>query len=98
MLALPPLPENDWVNALALVLDVLGRYRGTVIEKVSGRRVNENPNTFALVNASWEQKPNYMRMVASLDMFLNKFTDHPLSKLRFATVTTRFRDCSALGD
>lgn len=31
-------------------------------------------------------------------MFLFKFKEHEFSKLRFCTVTCRFRDCAGVGD
>uniref|UniRef100_A0AAU7L0L4 Nucleoprotein n=3 Tax=unclassified Sigmavirus TaxID=1802944 RepID=A0AAU7L0L4_9RHAB len=38
----------------------------------------------------------YRKLIAGLDMFLNKFTDNEYSIVRLGTVASRFRDCAAL--
>ncbi|EAT38605.1 AAEL009525-PA [Aedes aegypti] len=104
--------RSQWLRALALILSPIRlntqlrreyldaltvRYKAT-IEEFAGMRVNDSPGTFALQHSAWTQNTTYLRLAASLDMFLSKFRDHEHSKLRFATVTTRFRDCAGVGD
>lgn len=44
----------------------------------------------------WMANSNYLKLVASFDMFMFKFKNHNLASLRVATVSSRFRDCAGL--
>lgn len=46
--------------------------------------------------SGWAAIPDYAKMVAVFDMFMFKQKTHPLSVMRIATVSTRFRDCAGL--
>lgn len=103
---------TQWLRALALILspirlqsnlrreylDQLATKYKNVAEELYGQRLGDNYLAFAITHAAWEQNVNYMRMAAALDMFLSRFPDHAISKVRFFTVSTRYRDCAALGD
>lgn len=83
--------RREYLDALTL------RYKAT-LEEFAGVRVNDSPGTFALQNFAWTQNVNYLRLAAALDMFLFRFKEHEFSKLRFCTVTCRFRDCAGVSD
>ncbi|AJR28448.1 nucleoprotein [Marco virus] len=44
----------------------------------------------------WMQDPNFLKIVAGVDMFLCKFPSHNWAFLRFATIVSRFKDFAAL--
>lgn len=44
----------------------------------------------------WTDDENYCKMAGTIDMFFHHFPNHPLSRIRIATLSTRFRDCSGL--
>lgn len=103
---------GQWMRALSLVLSPIRLQSGlkreyldqlsikyrSVAEELHGQKVGDNYTPFALTHCSWEQNTHYMRMAAVLDMFLSRFPEHIYSKVRFFTVSTRYRDCAALGD
>ncbi|EAT48856.1 AAEL000114-PA [Aedes aegypti] len=104
--------STQWLRALALVLSPIRlnsqlrreyldtltiKYKAT-LEVFAGVRVNDSPGTFALQHSAWNQNANFLRFAAALDMFLFHFKDHEASKLRFCTVTCRFRDCAGISD
>lgn len=103
---------NQWLRALALVLSPIRlntqlrreyldaltlKYKAT-LEEFAGVRVNDSPGTFALQHSGWNQNINNLRLAAALDMFLFRFKEHEVSKMRFCTVTCRFRDCAGVSD
>ena len=49
-----------------------------------------------IVFDTWQQNPNYNKLIASYDMFFCKFPKHDRSYLRVCTINSRMRDCSAL--
>lgn len=73
------------------------KFRDVMMEYVVGTNRCE-PGSFALARPNWEQDPNYSKIIGALDMFLYRFPSHSLSKLRVATITSRFRDCLGLGN
>lgn len=76
-------------------LDQLATKYKNVAEELYDQRLGDNYLAFAIMHSAWEQNTNYMQMAAAMDMFLSRFPDHPLSKVRFFTVSTRYRDCAA---
>nr|QMP82357.1 nucleocapsid protein [Hymenopteran almendra-related virus OKIAV1] len=44
---------------------------------------------------SWANDERFRKIVAATDMFMNKFTEMPYSKLRVCTLSSRMRDCGA---
>ncbi|AMK09223.1 nucleocapsid protein [Drosophila affinis sigmavirus] len=44
----------------------------------------------------WMSNSNFLKLVASFDMFMFKFKNHSLASMRVATVSSRFRDCAGL--
>lgn len=48
------------------------------------------------VYKAWVHDEGFRRMVASIDMFYHKFRDSDLGYFRMGTVSTRFKDCTAL--
>lgn len=44
------------------------------------------------------QEPNFRSLVATVDMFLFKFPNHPLLSLCVCTLTTRSRGCTRVRD
>lgn len=107
-----PGTPGQWVRALLMVLspirlnpqlrrdylDTLTTRYKSVIEEFAGTRVSEAPGTFALQHTAWVQNVNFLRLASALDMFLYNYREHEFAKLRYATVTTRFRDCAGVGD
>lgn len=46
----------------------------------------------------WYNNPEYKAMIGALDMFWTKFLDSPGAKLRMCNLSSRFKDCTSLGE
>ncbi|QOE77933.1 N protein [Sclerotinia sclerotiorum rhabdovirus 1] len=46
----------------------------------------------------WIDDSDYVKAVAAIDMFFHKFKDSKYAKIRISTLTSRFKDCSALNE
>nr|UYL86294.1 MAG: putative nucleoprotein [Rhabdoviridae sp.] len=46
--------------------------------------------------ANWYEDISFKRIIAALDMFMNKFPNNPFAKVRIATLPSRYKDCNAL--
>nr|AXF38751.1 MAG: nucleocapsid protein [Shelduck rhabdovirus] len=45
---------------------------------------------------SWTADSDYCKLIAAIDMFLNKFPNHPCAEIRWGTLPSRHRDSAAL--
>lgn len=42
--------------------------------------------------------PDYLKLIAAIDMYLHKFKKHKFSPVRVGTITSRYKDCASLLD
>lgn len=79
-------------------------YRARIVEAVNTRiRGRGSPDPITVVDIygtyrSWLNDPWFCSMIAFVDMYMAKHPKHPFSEVRLGTITSRFKDCSALMD
>ncbi|ALJ30355.1 N protein [Eelpout rhabdovirus] len=103
-----PGPE---VNDKALVILLLGiyrvagitneTYRSKVADAIQQQAIQADPKVTQSMRVLQANKhllsnPNYLKVVAAVDMFLYRFKDSEHVNVRVSTLTSRFKDCAAL--
>ncbi|AIS40844.1 N protein [Santa barbara virus] len=76
-------------------------HRVTLAERLNEQILSINPDASEVTSGKslflgWALNANYSKIVAGLDMFLNKFKQHSHSFLKMTTLPSRYRDCSAI--
>lgn len=98
--------DDPWIviycGALYRLLNVNNEtYRKVIMEKVQMRlSANHVSKNVSLAKYSFFKPimndPEYLKMVALIDMYLSKFSKHNFADARVGTISTRFKDCAAL--
>ncbi|WGL21405.1 nucleoprotein [Killamcar virus 1] len=73
------------------------------IEKIIERMMDlvksvkaEAPKPNHKVYTGWSMDPNFLRLIAAIDMFFARFARDGRAKIRFGTIISRYRDCSMI--
>ncbi|AEI17630.1 N gene product [Kotonkan virus] len=100
-------PEDDKWMALAVIsMYRLGRttnqtHRNTVITKLNAQMQGISKDAIPMIDlpslqSSWVANQDFCKIVAGIDMFFNKHKMNDWAYLRFGSIPSRFKDCSAL--
>lgn len=76
-------------------------YSGQICKRITDQLTALTPDAIAITEVvhlylRWGNHSEYNKIVASVDMFFQKFPEHKLSNLRISTTGSRYRDCAAL--
>ncbi|AEG25351.1 nucleocapsid protein [Vesiculovirus perinet] len=99
--------DDTWLPMLILGLYRVGRatqeeYRKNLMNGLRMQCKLRNINAEDLVSESddfynlWGNDPNYLKLIAAIDMFFHHFKKHEEASLRYGTIVSRFKDCAAL--
>ncbi|WAK77077.1 MAG: nucleoprotein [Longquan Niviventer coninga ledantevirus 1] len=99
--------EDMWLCFFLLSQYRLQKVTNAEYEKILIKKANLHLNAMPEQNehtsistkggfAAYLMNPNYLRVVAALDMFFHKFKEHEFAIMRFGTLGSRYKDCSAL--
>ncbi|AJG39192.1 nucleocapsid [Wuhan Insect virus 7] len=97
--------DDNWIICLLLSMHrlksgMLDSYREIIQKRIYdqmhqyGYKKGGYPSSFT--SEDWAGSLDFTRMVAAIDMFLSKFPTLVQSQLRICTLTSRFKDCTAL--
>lgn len=76
-------------------------YKTTISDRIVTQAVGlpvtvPKPDSLISLSISWLGDPNYLKLIAGIDMFLHRFPKSSLAHVRVGTIPSRYRDCSSL--